>query len=293
MVEWRTCRFVVLRLIILPMAFSPQSLLARITREQFAFDLRGWKEPIEAFFGPTAEREEILGERRRWLAEHPERHLVYRQDAAPLIGEAAALAQGIEPAFIPGTDDGSPRQMLGELGVHWEADLVLLAKDQDGQIRMQAGVVCFPSHWAPESKLGLPIEAVHAPVPGLNQAIGPQIYKLLDRLPAGYAWQRLNWGLNASAERNQHPQRALPWLTPDTPPGDIYLRLEYQALVRLSATGGILFGIRLYNFDLETVRAYPAAAGALARQLRSMPVEMQVYKGIQEVACRVADYLQP
>jgi len=210
----------------------------------------------------------------------------------PLIQDAAALAQGIQPAFHPGPDAGSPREMLQNLGVHWEADFVLLARDQEGQIRLQAGVVCFPSHWAPESKLGLPIEAVHAPVPGLNSAIGPQIYQLLDRLPAGYAWQRVNWGLSASAERNQHPQRALPRLVAATPPGEIYLRMEYQALVRLPVTGGILFGIRLFSFDLEMVRAYSSTAKALAGQLRSMPLEMQVYKGIEGVTRTVADYLQ-
>jgi hypothetical protein len=275
------------------MAFSPQSLLARITGEQFAFRVRGWKEPLDAFFGPTEERDDILRERRLWLAEYPQRHLVYRPEAAPLVREAADLAQGIDSAFDPGPEERNPRETLEELGMHWEADFVLLSKDGSEQIRMQAGVVCFPSHWAPQGKLGLPIEAVHAPVPGLNPAIGPQIHKLLDRLGTGYTWQRVNWGLSASSERNQHPQRALPRLTIDTPPKDIILRLEYQALVRLKATGSILFGIRLYSFDLERVREYPDTAGALAGQLRSLSVEMQAYKGIEGVALRAADYLQP
>ena len=207
-----------------------------------------------------------------------------------MVQEAVELAETFDPVFMPPAGAEFP-DLLKSLGEHWECDLILCRAVPGGQMSMEAGIVCFPSYWAPEDKIGLPVWDVHAPVPGLNAAIGHKIDHLLKRLPPGSAWLRLNWGLSASAERNQHPLRCPPRLTGLTPIGSIWLRLEYQALLRLPVTGGVLFGIQLYSFSLEALRAKPTTASAIAGQLRSMPLEMQVYKGIQDVAWRVADWL--
>ena len=271
------------------MHIPPASLLERISRPEFEFNLRGWKEPAAAFFAPTPAHEDALAERRRWLAQNPERYRVYLPESADLVQEAADFARTLDPAFTPGAGSDLPAQ-LKRLGEHWECDLILCRKNPGGRMRMEAGVVCFPSAWAPEEKLGLPIFDVHAPVPGLNAAIGDKIDHLLERLPPGSAWLRVNWGLSASPERNQHPRRGLSRLTGATPIESIWLRLEHQALLRLPATGGLLFGIHLHNFSLKELRGKPVGL-AVAGQLRSMPLEMQVYKGIQDVAQRVADWL--
>lgn len=273
------------------MAHFPTSLVDRISAETFEFTLRGWKEPAAQFFAPTPTRDEILAERRRWLTECPQRCLVYTPDALDLAQEAQSLAHSWNPSFPVAPTSGLPG-ILYSLGLHWEVDFILCCPDPGGKFRMDAGVVCFPSYWSPEEKVGLPVEQVHAPVPGLNAVLGPKIENLLGRLPPGKAWMRLNWGLSASAERNQHPLRGLPHLEATTPIEGIWLRLEHQALVRLPVTSGVLFGIQLYSLPLVDLRHKPAVAQALAGQLRSMADEMQVYKGIQHTASRVAGWLE-
>jgi len=278
------------------MPFDPNDLLARFSQESFAFNLRGWKAPADEFFAPTAENAAILAERRRWLAEDPGRYLPYTPQAADLVREAVELARSFDPAgcfnpaFVP-PEGANPAQTLQQLGETWEADFILCRRGSDGLFRMAGGALCFPSNWVPETKLDLPVAALHDPVPGLNAAIGAQIDKLLARLPAGDAWLRVNWGLSASGERNQHPARRLTRLGPGTPPEATWFRVEYQALVRLPATGGILFGIRPYSWRLPALREKAEAARAVAGQIRSMPEEMRVYKGIQHVAEGAAEYM--
>ena len=267
------------------------TLLERISSGNFAFTLRGWKEPAHLFFAPGPARAEILAERRKWLQESPERHLVCVTEAWDLAQEVAGLAQTWDGSYQPDPRLDLPR-LLQSLGEHWEADIILCRQDDEGRFCMQAGVVCFPSYWAPEEKIGLPVEMVHAPVPGLNTVLGKKIETLLDRLPAGKAWLRTNWGLSASAERNQHPLRPQPRLNQTTPIEDIWLRLEHQALVRLPESHGILFGIQLHSLPLESLRQFPAAAQAIAGQLHSMPEAMLVYKGIKETASRVSGWLE-
>ena len=77
-----------------------------------------------------------------------------------------------------------------------------------------ARAVCFPSSWRPEEKNGLPVHAIHSPVPTLNKNLGARIDKFLANLEPGKAWERSNWGLSRSAELNQHPTRDIPRLTP-------------------------------------------------------------------------------
>jgi hypothetical protein len=273
------------------MHIQPESLLDHFTQASFSFTLRGWKEPVEAFFAPTPDHAAILAERRFWLEANPERHQVWLPQAAELVREAAELLGGFDPLIQPAPALPLEAQLYA-LGTSFEPDLVLCSPDSGGRFCMLAGSVCFPSYWFPEEKIGLPVEAVHAPVPGLNPALGGKIHNLLERLPSGYTWLRVNWGLSASLERNQHPLRGLPRLGATTPLEDIYLRIEHQALVRLPRSGGILFGIQPYSFTLDEVRRKPASARAIAGQMRSMPQDMQGYKGIREVSGRVVRCLE-
>jgi len=267
------------------------ALLDRISGDEFQFALRGWKEPSARFYGPSSAMGEILAEREHWLRTNPERHLVFTPEAKNLVEEAAGLAHHWDGAFRP-APGMSAEEMLVNLGLHWEADFILCRMEPEGTFSMQAAVVCFPSHWSPEEKIGLGMAQVHGPVPGLNAALGGKIDTLMGRLPAGSAWLRVNWGLTASAERNQHPLRKLPRLSRDTPIEAIWLRMEHQSLVRLPSSGGILFGIRLVNLPLASLHEHPAAAKAIAGQLRSMPESVRMYKGIKETASRIFGWLE-
>jgi dimethylamine monooxygenase subunit A len=161
-----------------------------------------------------------------------------------------------------------------------EPDWVLLSSGQGSEPAVLGGEVVFPSSWSLPEKAGLPLSAVHGPVPGLQAAIGAGIGTFLARLAAGACWQRENWGLSADAELNHHPALNRPRLQPGAGLEQTWLRLEHQFLTRLPRTGALLFGIRVTLHRLDHVAAQPAVAPRLARALRTLPAPMAEYKGL-------------
>lgn len=217
---------------------------------------------------------EQLAERRRWLDEQPERHRPWQPAAAPLLAELAGLLAF--PARGP-----DPAEQARALGGAWAPDFLLLSPDAGGDMVFRGGCVCFPTSWAPEDKLGLPVTAIHAPVPTLNTSLGRRIRDYLARAPAGAPGERENWGLAATPELNLHPALDRPRLTAAATPGTTWLRVERQAFVPLPASGGLAFLIRLEIERLDRLAAAdPAAARALAAALETMPDEVAAYKGL-------------
>lgn len=257
-------------------------------------------EPAE-YFRTWDATGDLLRERRYWIERHPERHGLALPEAAPFLHETGERAKDWLGAGAPAeTAATSPAELgaklaatpdlVAALGRQLEPDLVWLARD-GGRARVVAATVCFPSAWSPETKLGLDLRAIHDVVPALNAELGDPIDAFLDRLRPGVAWRRANWGLSASAERNQHPARGLPRLEADTDPAKVWLRLEHQALLALPKSHGVLFGIRIEQTPLPALRANPSLATALARALATMPAAMAAYKGLGRIRARLLEYL--
>jgi dimethylamine monooxygenase subunit A len=236
----------------------------------------------EEFFGHTASHEAIMAERRAWLQDTSDRYAAALPESGSLLAETVALARGwMRPEEARALDHAQQVQVWTRaLGVTLEPDLLLLERDVDGIPRLVAGCVCFPSSWRLSEKIGQPLESIHGPVPGLNSSLGKQVQTFLTRLTPGTAWLRHNWGLSASPELNQHPDRDLPRLGEEVEADKVWLRVEHQALVALPETGGVLFGIRVTSHPLVEVTRETAARQGLARALRSMPDEVAIYKNV-------------
>ncbi len=237
------------------------------------------------FFRPTAEHVGILAERRRWLVEAPHTYAGLLPGGGALVDEATALFHewGILAREVgsPLATELSPWERLLHLGASLEPDLLLLSPNEAGPMLLRAGCICFPSSWRPAEKFGLPMSAIHAPAPGLNPSLGAQIDTFLARLQPGVGWLRSNWGLSASAERNQHSDRDLARLTPDLDLDRVWLRVERQCLVALPVNRGVLFGIRIEMRRLKELQLESAEiARRLAHALRTMPEEIADYKGL-------------
>lgn len=239
----------------------------------FRFDM-GLRRGSTAYFrnsGPP----DLLAERRALLeAGDPSPYAAALDGAEPQLVDAADFARSLD---IPVGNPASPV----ELGCLWEPDFVLL----DDALRVQAGCVCFPSFWSLPEKLGEAIDPVHAPVPGLNADLGAKIRTFLERLKPGEVWERWNWGLAATPERNCHPATLRPRLDATATLAGTWFRVEHQALVRLPATGAVLFGIRIESRTLhEEMAASPGFGATLKRLLETMPDAVIHYKGL--AACR-------
>jgi hypothetical protein len=263
--------------------------------QDYRFHIKFEQAPPGDFFGPTDRREELIAERIRWLKTAGHMHAAVLPEGAPLLVETMELAREwgtIASEQLNVAQDAD--ELLGRcisLGTDWEPDFLLLKVDPAQSVRLVAGVVCFPSSWALEEKIGHPVETIHGVVPGLNNAIGTQIQTFLTRLKPGVAWLRHNWGLSRSPELNQHPARGLPRLDQAVELEEVWLRVEHQALVALPRTGGVLFGIRIATRPLLEV-ARDGAGRRLARALRTMPEAVAAYKGLAEVRNSLVDWLE-
>lgn len=263
---------------------------------QHSFGLKAGR--ADAFFAPTEHHAALLTERRHWLRTDPTHCAALLPGAEPLLEEAIALARLLgAPVSAParceatqehaGSETGAPSESANAfarclaLGEAWEPDYILLKPDAvTGRFHLVGGCVCFPSSWRFEEKVGKPLEAIHTPVPRLNDELASPIHNFLSRLKPGAAWCRANWGMSRSPELNQHPARGLPKLTAPLREDEVWLRVEDQALVALPESRGVLFGIRMTVIPLAEVKRHPTAARGLARSLRTMSDAMLDYKSL-------------
>lgn len=278
------------------LARDRQAWLNLFPNEDFRFHIGVKQGRPENFFAPTADHAHLIAERKHWITAAPEACAVWLPEAAPLLEETFDLARQWQTL-----DDGalaeisraaSPQEKMLALGRAWEPDFLLLAPDEAGEFRLVAGIVCFPSSWRVTEKIGRGLEFIHGPVPTLNPTLGPAVRQFLTRLRPGVAWLRSNWGMSRSPELNYHPDRHLPRLTPPLASGDVWIRIENQALVALPSSKGILFGIRLEIHPLAELKQDATAANGLRRALQTMPEEIAVYKGLSAVRAELIRLLE-
>jgi hypothetical protein len=262
------------------------TLLELFPDVDYRFSLKVEKRSAGDYFAGRDAHGTILAERRRWLGEGPESYVVVTDAARAAMEEMRGVLAGwgiAEVDLRKPFDSGGALEECVALGCALEPDFVLLVRGEDGGFRVAAGAVCFPSHWSLPEKVGLPLEAVHGIVPGLNAAIGAGIARLLEKLRPENPLFRSNWGLQCGCERNDHPARRLPRLTAETPLEQVWVRAEHQALVALPTTGAILFGIRIAHHALAEFAGEPALARGLLRGLATMPEAMVRYKGLAAI----------
>lgn len=264
------------------LADLPYSVSDLFPKEEFAFTMKFRRGEIGAFFQNIG-GQRILGERGKWLREAPERHAAILPEGSDILRESIALARSVGVEVCEET--------LAGLGSAWEPDLLMLRASADQQPRLVAGCVCFPSSWSLEEKIGHPLDFIHKPVATLNEQFASPIQQFMARLKPGISWERINWGLSRSPELNQHPARKLPCLDAGVPIDEVWFRAEYQSLVSLPASNGVLFGIRLVIEPVEELRKNPEFANGLARALRTMPEPIARYKGLADARERIISLL--
>lgn len=257
--------------------------------EDYRFSLGIHPGNASEYYGPSPDRERLLAERRHWLADDPERYAAALPEVEPYLAEVESLAGPW--GFVPSHAGGRQWERLLHLGQQLEPDILLLAPDEIGRLKVLGGSVCFPSFWRLTDKLGLPIDAVHAPVPGLNASIGSAINRYLKNMKPGGCWLRANWGLAGVPDLNGHPDRCrYEWKRPLSL-DRVWLRREDQAILSLPASGGVLFGIRVVVRSVAELAQSPEKSGRLVRLLRTMPADLVRYKGFGDVRDELIEML--
>ena len=235
------------------------------------------RDTLQEFFADSDAAGSARAERVKWLAEDPQKYAALSPMAEPALLETVELARSAGASIAEAETD---YEQLLALGRGWESDFVWMHPSADGRHRVVGGVICFPSSWALQEKLGRPMREVHEPVPGLNEALDRQIETFLRKQVAGAAWTRDNWSLSRDAELNHHPSRMFRLLDDTITADEVWLRLEHQLLLKLPQSGSILFGIRMAVVPLSEMIADREAASRFARILSTLSPAAAAYKNL-------------
>jgi hypothetical protein len=268
-------------------------------------DLADWIEPDEHLAGELAEKAELLSARRGevWQEEietRPAQAEVLALLAAHLLERFPAVyardGNGIRviAAGVTVPLDGAmpPLEAASRLV---QEDLVLMRHGANGW-RIAAASLCFPSTWVLAEKFGRSMEAIHEPVPGYAERMGPRIGRIFDNLQPGRPVLRYNWSLYdtpALFVPRRGPRR---WISEAVDPdANIFIRIERQTLRRLPQSGDILFTIKVLMDPLGAIRRHPdrvSLADSMRRQLLALNADELAYKGLTGTRDKVASALQ-
>lgn len=205
---------------------------------------------------------------------------------------------GQRQALTLGDDASLPHAPLDWLGRQVQEDLLLLAGDTAAGFPLVAGQLCCANHWCLDEKLGLPLLAIHAPVPGYAATVGRPSDLLLARLrPERPVWRR-NWSivvspaLNLASRFSAELSARKTTITAENAGERCFYRSERQTLSRLPQSGAILFTIRTHVAVIGALAADPQWATDLLSLLRSTPPVTLAYKGISPYLSPLLTYLE-
>ena len=173
-----------------------------------------------------------------------------------------------------------------------QEDLCLMQASPEGY-RLVAAVLCFPAHWRLGDKLGRPLDAIHAPVPGFDQRLATPAARFFAGIRVERPVWRVNWSLVDTPalflppEHRGHPREVAAGRAGE----QLWLRVERQTLRRLPRSGDVVFGIHTYVDPLAEAIDSPDAARALAARIREMPEPMARYKSILPIRAPLLAWL--
>ena len=180
-----------------------------------------------------------------WLQPDPDlaaRAAIFDTHSDAVQALPCAGAAGREVAAMLGAEGGLEQAARS----CWE-DLCLLQAQPDGQCRLTAGAVAFPTDWRLDEKIGQPLTAVHAPIHGYAEQLAAGVDHFFRTLAPGPIFGRSNWFVVADAAWRYMPEDdpadRFARVTAANAGDTLFVRCERQTLRRLPDSGAILFTI--------------------------------------------------
>ncbi|OZA08756.1 MAG: hypothetical protein B7Y02_12360 [Rhodobacterales bacterium 17-64-5] len=155
-------------------------------------------------------------------------------------------------------------QPLLTLGRLVQEDLCLMQSDGEAYL-LTGAILCFPASWTLAQKLGRPLTAIHDPVPAYDADMARRVNRMFTAIRPEQPLWRMNFLTYDDFVLHQ-PRREGEKRPRPTDHG--FVRLERQCLLRLPATGAVIFSIHTY-----VVRAGAVPVDALAALRAAVAME--------------------
>jgi len=176
-----------------------------------------------------------------------------------------------------------------------QEDLCLMAPVGD-TYALVAASLCFPARWRLADKLGRPMVAIHAPVPGFAEKLARPVDRFFARIEAGQSYMRLNWSIVDDPtlfQQSGHGRQGVNAAVTAANAGQaLWIRIERQTFKRLPETGALVFGIKTVVDPLAVLAGRPDLAAALDQALTDMPEAMRGYKSLAPFAEALRGWLK-
>ena len=171
--------------------------------------------------------------------------------------------------------DGGARDEFEALARSVQEDFCVLCAGDDYSGRAALIDVRLPSGWRPERLRDASFLSIHAPVPGFPadaRVARSMVRTMVERGP----FVRFVWTLTPDARLDRHPDAIGPtnWQRAE----GLFLRVERQITVPLTAANASLFLIRVYVYPFHQLIAEQRTRTLAA--LAAMPEPIRAYKGL-------------
>jgi hypothetical protein len=152
----------------------------------------------------------------------------------------------------------------------------LLLLPGEGEYRLVAGVLCFPSRWSLPEKLGRALTPVHGPVPHYAGGLAARVNRVFAAIRPETPLTRTNWTIHSTDTLHQ-PQGEGEQRPAPPPLRGWFLRTERQGLRRLPVTGAVAFTIKTTVVPLASLA--PGARAALRPLVAGWDAAEAGYRG--------------
>ncbi|KAH8829584.1 hypothetical protein DL96DRAFT_1598737 [Flagelloscypha sp. PMI_526] len=173
---------------------------------------------------------------------------------------------------------------------------IILPNEVTGVHTLRAGVVCSAVGWSLGSKLGLPLDDIHAEVPKYSSKLQPSMNRYFQKLSVTNPIQRGSWSLEIGPIlflQSDHPSYPLRKVqSPELRPEDVCFRVDWQTLRRLPNSQAIVFNFKALFTPLYELREEPYIPGLLRRILEEGDPEILEYKSVGHVCHAVLPKLK-
>jgi hypothetical protein len=202
-----------------------------------------------------------------------------RARTAALAWMRETLAREAPEVLVGAAHDRDARDDLDALARNLQEDFCVLSAGENYAGRAALIDVRFPSGWRPERLRDASFLSTHAPVPGFPgdaQAAQSMVRTMVERGP----FVRFVWTLSPNAQLDRHPDSTEPtnWERAE----GVFLRVERQITVPLTAADASLFLIRVYLYPFGELT--PEQQECTRTALTTIPDEIRAYKHLPHPA---------
>ncbi|KAF5234308.1 hypothetical protein FAUST_7693 [Fusarium austroamericanum] len=168
-----------------------------------------------------------------------------------------------------------------------QEDLIIMAKEDDGQYHLDGAAVCLPGFWRVKEKYRMSLDTLHieAGVPHYQEKLQKSMNRYFDKMGPEQTITRnnlddgLHWSHRMGPQNGNDPAS---WATANDQGitiNDLHFRSERQTLRRLPKSGVLLFTVRTYFEPISKIAQEPHIPGRLAEAIRNWDDTVSHYKG--------------